>query len=269
MDLNLRNRVALVTGAGRGIGAAIALNLGNEGVNVAVNDIDGPAAKKVATNILGAGSMAIEADVTKQDQVGKMMDQVLSEFGRLDILVNNAGVVYGAAGPIIRKPFRESSFDEWSKEIDLILYGTMHCTKSAVEYMIKQKYGRIINISSDVAKAPLGLKGIGIYSMAKAGLNALTRSLATEFAPHGITVNVVSAGMVRTTRASLAELERKQKPTEYEYFTDLENKVLKLIPLNRMGEPDDVAKLVVFLASDASSWITGQTFSVNGGLVML
>jgi len=271
VDLQLRGRAALVTGAGRGIGAAIALHLSREGVQVAVNDIDGAAARGVAADIVSGGaiSLGIEADVTKRDQVENMVSKVLSEFGRLDILINNAGIVYDSADPIARKLFQESSCEDWHKEIDLILYGTMNCTKAVLEHMIQQRYGRIINISSDVGKTPLGLKGTSIYSTGKAGMNALTRSLATELAAYGITVNAVSPGMVRTTRASRAEEQKEKKPREYEYYKSFEKTVLGLIPLGRMGDPDDVAKLVVFLASDAAGWITGQTVSVNGGLVMM
>jgi NAD(P)-dependent dehydrogenase (short-subunit alcohol dehydrogenase family) len=271
VDLQLRGKAAVVTGAGRGIGAAVALHLGREGAHVVVNDIDGPAARGVAADITSGGSisLAVEADVTKKDQVENMISKALSEFGKLDILINNAGIAYDSAGPITRKLFQESSFEDWQKEIALILYGTMNCAKAVLEHMIKQRYGRIINISSDVAKTPLGLKGTSIYSTAKAGINALTRSLATEVAVHGITVNAVSPGMVRTTRALLAEQHREKRSKEYEYYKNFEKSVLGLIPLGRMGEPDDVAKLVVFLASDAARWITGQTFSVNGGLVMM
>jgi 3-oxoacyl-[acyl-carrier protein] reductase len=271
LDLNLKRKVAIVTGAGRGIGRAIALTLANEGAFVVVNDIDLAVAKDVAENIvsMGSRSLAIEADITRADEVDKMVTRTLDEFKKVDILVNNAGIVYEVGGPITRKLFVESSPEEWYREVDLVFYGTLNCIKAVVGHMIKQKGGKIVNIASDVARNTMGLKRESIYSGAKGGVIAVTRSIALEVAEFGITVNTVSPGFTRTTRAMLAEKQREENPKAYEYHKFAEKSLAEAIPLKRMGEPDDVAKLVVFLASDAANWITGQTYSVNGGQVMI
>jgi len=236
-----------------------------------VSDIDMEAANDVTREIttLGSGALAVKADVTKIDQVDAMVSQTIDKFGRVDILVNNAGIVYGAGGPISRKLFAETVPDEWHKEIDLILYATMICTRAVIGYMIKQRYGRVVNISSDLGKTTMGLKRESIYSAGKGGVIALTRAIAMEVAEHGITVNSVSPGLIRTTRVILAEKEKEKNPREYEFYKYVEKTILEAIPLGRMGEPEDVARLVVFLASDAANWITGQAYSVNGGHVMV
>jgi 3-oxoacyl-[acyl-carrier protein] reductase len=218
---------------------------------------------------LGSRSLAVEADITNADQVEKMIHQTLDEFRRIDILVNNAGIFYEAGGPIGRKLFEESLPEEWRREIDLILYGTLNCIKAVIGHMIKQRSGKIVNISSDHGRVNTGLKGFSIYGAAKGGVIALTRNIAVEVAPYGITVNSVCPGLVRTTRALLAEKQRETRPKEYEYYKNMEKSVVGSIPLGRMGEPEDIAKLAVFLASDAANWITGQCFIINGGQVML
>lgn len=271
MDLNLKGKVAIVTGAGRGIGRAIALMFAREGGYVVVNDIDLAVAKEVTQEIvlLGSRALAVRADVTKVDQVSTMVSQTLDEFGKVDILVNNAGVLYDAVGPVARNLFEGSSTEEWHKEIDLILYGTLNCTKAVIHYMIKQKSGRIVNISSDLGRSSMGLKGFSMYAAAKAGVLGLTRNIAIEVAQFGITVNSVCPGFTRGTRALLAEKQKETRPKEYEFYKNVEKTLVATVPLGRMGEPDDIAKLVVFLASDAASWITGQTYNVNGGQLMI
>jgi 3-oxoacyl-[acyl-carrier protein] reductase len=135
--------------------------------------------------------------------------------------------------------------------------------------MIKQKSGRIVNISSDMGRTNNGLRGVTTYSAGKGGVIALTRSIATEVAPYGVTLNAVCPGFVRATRALLAEKQRATRPKEYEYYKNMEKAMEGTIPLGRVGTPEDIAKLTVFLASDAASWITGQTYSVNGGNIMM
>lgn len=271
MDLNLKRKVAIVTGAGRGIGKAIALTLANEGAFVVVNDIDSAVAEDVAQIIISMGShsLAIKADVAKADQVEMMVNRTLDEFKRVDVLVNNAGIVYDAVGPTARKLFAESVLEDWRSDIDLILYGTLNCIKAVIGHMIEQKSGRIVNISSDQGRVNTGLKGFSIYAAAKGGVIALTRSIAVEVAPYGVTINTVCPGLVRTTRALLTEKQKETRPKEYEYYKNMERTVVATIPLGRMGESDDIAKLAVFLASDAASWITGQCYIINGGHVML
>jgi NAD(P)-dependent dehydrogenase (short-subunit alcohol dehydrogenase family) len=261
MDLNLKEKVAIVTGAGRGIGRAIALTLGKEGASVVVNDIDLTAAKEVSKDIssLGSRSLAVKADVTDYNQVNMMFSQTLDDFGKVDILVNNAGVAYDAGGPIGRKLFENSLPEEWDKEIDLILYGTMNCIKAVLGYMIKQKSGRIVNIASDLGRSNTYVKGVSVYSAAKGGVIALTKSIAVEVAAYGITVNAVCPGLVRTTRASQGD----------EFYNENEKRAAGTIPLGRVGEPDVIAKLAIFLSSDVACWITGQSYSVNGGRLMI
>ena len=271
MDFGLKGKVAIVTGAGRGIGRAIALTLGREGASVIVNDIDLAVAEEVARNItsMGSRSLAIRADVTKTDEVGTMVNQTLDSFKKVDILVNNAGIVYDAGGPTARKVFAESGFEDWRKDIDLILYGTLNCMKAVIVHMIEQKSGRIVNISSDQGRFNNGLKGLSIYGAAKGGIIALTRNVAVEVAPYGITINTVCPGIIKTTRASLAEKQKETRPKEYEFYKSMEKAMLGTIPLGRMGEPEDIANFAVFLASNAASWTTGQCYIVNGGAVML
>lgn len=271
MDLKLEKKVAVVTGAGRGIGRGIALTLAEEGSYVVVNDIDGTVANEVAEEIvsMGSRSLAVKADITDANEVNKMVSLALKEFGTVDILVNNAGIFYEMGNPIGRKLFVELSPEEWRREIDLILYGTLNCIKAVISHMIEQRSGRIVNISSDLGRVNTGLKGMSIYGTAKGGVIALTRIIAAEVAAYGITVNTVCPGLVRTTRALLAEKQRDTKPEEYEYYKNLEKKVVAGIPLGRMGEPEDIAKLVAFLASDAAGWITGETHMINGGHAMV
>ncbi len=271
MDLNLRGKVAIVTGAGRGIGRAISLTFAEEGAWVVVSDIDSSVAEEVAKEIVSRGSraLAVRADVTKVDDVETLVNRALDEFKKLDILVNNAGILYDAEGPLGRKLFQESRPEEWHREIELILFGTLNCIKTVIGLMIKQRSGRIVNISSDLGRTNNGLKGVTTYSAGKGGVIALTRSIATEVAPHGITLNTVCPGFVRTTRALLAEKQREARPEAYEYYKNMEKAMEGTIPMGRVGVPEDIAKLAVFLASDAASWITGQTYSVNGGNVMI
>src|SRR4030042_3958235 len=230
MDLNLKEKVAIVTGAGRGIGRAIALTFAKEGAYVIVNDIDIRVAEEVSREILSLGSrsLAIEADVTDYNKVNNMVSQVLDDMGKVDILVNNAGIVYDTAGPISKKLFEASLPEEWDKEIDLIFYGTMNCIKAVMGYMIKQKTGRIVNIASDLGLSNTGVKGASIYSAAKGGVIALTKSIAIEVARYGITINAVCPGLVRTTRASQGD----------EYYKENEKRAAGMIPLARVGEPD-------------------------------
>lgn len=271
MDLNLRGKVAIVTGAGRGIGRAIALTLASEGAYVAVNDIDDLVAKEVSGEIVSRGSpsLALKADVMKVDQIETMVNQVLYEVGKVDILINNAGIVYDDRGPASRALFEKASPEEWQRDFNLILYGTMNCIKAVIGHMIKQRRGRIVNVASDQGLANTGVKGLSIYSAAKGGVIALTRNIAAEVASYGITVNTVCPGLVRTTRALLAEKQKESRPKEYDYYKNIEKSVIDTIPLGRMGEPDDIAKLVVFLSSDAASWITGQSYIINGGQLMI
>lgn len=267
MNLNLEGKVAIVTGAARGIGRAIALTFAREGVNVAIGDIDLRAAKLVdeEAKALGAKTIAVMADVTKPSEVKGMVKGTLNKFGRLDILVNNAGILYREGEPTVRKLFQDSTEADWPGELNVTLYGVLNCSRAAIEPMLNQKSGCIINIASDAGRSA-GPRST-VYGAGKGGIIAFSKSLAYELGPFGIRVNCVSPGVIRTTRAEAIASGDKTSPEAVKYFEEVEA-LLKQVPLGRIGIPQEIANAVVFLASDASSYITGQTLSVNGGNIM-
>jgi NAD(P)-dependent dehydrogenase (short-subunit alcohol dehydrogenase family) len=195
-----------------------------------------------------------------------MVTDTLQMFGRLDILVNNAGIVYLEGKPIVRKLFHESTIADWQKEVNLIFYGTLYCTSAALKPMLRQKSGAIVNIVSDGARGGGG-PGAPIYDGAKGGIISFSKNLAYELGRYGIRVNCVSPGLIRATRAEMIESGHEKSPEAVSFFEQM-RAVLQQVPLGRMGLPQDVANVVVFLASDASSYVTGQTLSVNGGWIM-
>jgi 3-oxoacyl-[acyl-carrier protein] reductase len=245
--MNLSNRVALVTGSSRGIGKAIALKLAEAGANVAVNDISGDA-QKVSEQIRqnGKQSIACVADVSSSVEVNAMMDKVAETFGKIDILVNNAGIIRDQL--LVRM-----TDEEWESVLDVNLNSVFFCTRAAMKYMLKQRYGRIISISSVVGL--LGNAGQANYASAKAGIIGFTKSTAREVAARGITVNAVAPGFIDTGMTQCLTDEQKQE-------------LFKRIPLGYLGSSEDVANAVVFLASDEARYITGQVLSVDGGMRM-
>lgn len=243
----LRGQVAIVTGASRGIGRAVALAFAAEGANVAVNyATSSTAAEEVVAEITAAGgnAVALQADVSKADQVDSLVNAVMEKWSRVDILVNNAGITRDTL--LLRmKP------EDWQAVIDLNLTGVFLCTRAASKIMLKQRSGRIINISSVAGQ--MGNPGQANYSAAKAGVIGFTKTIAKELASRGITVNAVAPGFIATDMTSNLKSEE----------------ILKFIPLGRYGQPEEIAGMVRFLAADASAaYITGQVFNVDGGMVM-
>lgn len=247
--MKLLGKVALVTGASRGIGRDIAIELAKAGANVAVNYAGSEVrANEVVQEIqsLGREAFAVQCDVANGESVAEMVKQTIDRWGSLDILVNNAGITRDNL--IMR--MKE---DEWDDVINTNLKGVFLCTKAVTRQMMKQKSGRIINISSVVGES--GNAGQANYVAAKAGVIGLTKTTAKELAPRGITVNAVAPGFITT--------DMTDKLTD-----EIKEGMLKMIPLAKFGEPKDIANAVTFLASDDSRYITGQTIHVNGGMVM-
>jgi len=247
--MELSGKVAVVTGAARGIGRAVALTLAGLGANVVVNDVGNvEAAEETAQLVRGLGVQArvIQADVADQEQVDTMMQQVLQEFGRIDILVNNAGITRDNLLPRMRE-------QDWDAVMNINLKGAYHCTKAAMRPMLKARWGRIINIASVVGVS--GNAGQSNYAASKAGLIGFTKSLAKEFGSRNITVNAVAPGYIATDMTDNLSEENKAH-------------LLSTVPLNRLGTTDDVAKAVAFLASDWAGYITGHVLLVDGGMAM-
>jgi 3-oxoacyl-[acyl-carrier protein] reductase len=247
--MKLEGKVALVTGASRGIGREVALELAKEGANVAVNYAGSEAkAAAVAEEIrsLGREAIVIQADVSDANSVEGMVKQTVEAFGRLDILVNNAGITKDN----LLMRMKEA---DWDEVININLKGVFLCTKAVTRQMMKQRSGRIINMSSIVGVS--GNAGQANYVAAKSGVIGLTKTTAKELASRGITVNAVAPGFITTDMTDKLNEETKSE-------------MLKQIPLARLGEPIDIARTVVFLASEDSRYMTGQTLHVDGGMVM-
>jgi 3-oxoacyl-[acyl-carrier protein] reductase len=246
--LSFRDRVALVTGASTGIGASTALMLGGAGVKVVVNYFKSEAAaEKVAHAIEAKGSKALlaRADVRNATEVSGLVDATVKKFGKMDILVNNAG------GMVKRVPTAEMDDKTWEEIFDLNIRGVFNCSRAAVPHMMKQKYGRIVNMSS-VGAFNGGGRNATSYGAAKAWVNGFTKGLAKELGPHGITVNSVAPGLIDTP------FHAKADTGPYEQF-------LPSILVKRAGTADEVAGLIAYLASDEAAFVTGGVFHINGG----
>jgi 2-hydroxycyclohexanecarboxyl-CoA dehydrogenase len=241
----LNDKIAIVTGAGQGIGKAIAGKLAAEGAAVVVTDLDEASAIQTADGLPGA--VAIGTDVTDRRAVQAMADQVARQFGRIDVLVNNAG--WDKASPFI-----DSEPGDWDRAIAVNLYGVLHTCRAVLPVMAGQRRGAVVNLGSDAGR--VGSSGEAVYSAAKGGVIAFTKSLAREMARHQVRVNCVCPGPTDTALfASFAGPKLREALTQ-------------AIPFRRLGQPTDVANVVAFLASDEASFVTGQTVSVSGGLTM-
>ncbi len=247
----LDGRVAFVTGAGRGIGAASALRLAEDGAKVILADIDLEGCKQVAVDIEQAGSQAIavSCDVANDDAVEAAVGQGVDRFGRLDILVNNAGVLRDNL-------LFKMSDDDWDTVMNVHLKGAFLCSRAAQKHMVQQKYGRIISLSSVSA---LGNRGQSNYSTAKAGLQGLTRTLAIELGPFGITANAVAPGFIDTEMTRVTARRQGLDPDQ------VIETASKTIPVRRVGQPRDVANVICFLASEDAGFVNGQIIYVAGG----
>jgi 3-oxoacyl-[acyl-carrier protein] reductase len=247
--MRLEGKVALVTGASRGIGREIAFELAREGASVAVNYAGSEAkALELVEEIkaLGRDAFAIQADVSNSDSVNDMVKETVERFGKLDILVNNAGITKDN----LLMRMKES---EWDDVININLKGVFLCTKAVTRQMMKQRSGRIINISSIVGVS--GNPGQANYVAAKSGVIGLTKTAAMELSSRGITVNAIAPGFITTDMTDKLNEEVKAE-------------MLKQIPLAKFGEPKDISRAVVFLASEDSNYMTGQTLHINGGMFM-
>lgn len=244
----LKDKVALITGAGQGIGKAIASCFASEGAKVIISDIVADAANAAAEEIKqnGGEAAAVVCDVSKFAACEELIKKAAEQFGKIDILVNNAGITKDSL--ILRM-----TEEDWDKVIMVNLKSVFNVSKAAVKVFLKQKSGCIVNMASIIGE--IGNPGQANYAASKAGVIGLTKTLAKEFASRGIRVNAIAPGFIRT------------KMTDAIPETAREN-LIKQIPLNRLGEPDDVAKLALFLASDMSSYITGQIIKVDGGMVI-
>ncbi len=247
--MRLENKVAFITGAAQGIGRDIALKFAAEGADIVVGDINLQKATQTKLEIeaLGRNALALELDVTDYAKLTEAVNKILDKFKKVDILINNAGITKDNL--LLRM-----SDAEWDAVLNVNLKGTFNCTKAVSRLMIKQRYGKIINIASIIGI--IGNPGQANYSASKAGIIALTKTTAKELASRNINVNAIAPGFIQT--------EMTAKLPE-----DLKQKMQDAIPLGRFGSPVDVASVCVFLASEEASYITGQTIIVDGGMVMV
>ena len=251
--MKLEKKVAVVTGAGRGIGKAIATKLAEEGARVVISDVDLAFAESLAEKLkmMGREALAIKADVSNGQEVESMFEQAGRRFGGVDILVNNAGIRRDA-------PFHKISEKDWDSAIAVQLKGSFNCARAAQKYMVRQNYGKIVNLSSPVP-ASLGNQGQTSYASASAAIEGFTKALALELGRYNINVNCVAPDFIDT------EMTRNTARKEGMYLDDFKRFALAQIPLRRLGTPEDVANVVLFLVCDESSFISGQVICVRGG----
>ena len=245
--MKLKNKIAIVTGSGRGIGKSTVLELAKEGAKVVVSDIDIKECQNVCDEIkkIGSDAIAVKCDISKKSDVDAMIKKTMQKFQKIDILINNAGVV-------LMKPFVEMTEKDWDFVLDINLKGVFLCTNAVVKQMIKQKSGKIISVASIAGE--VGFMNTSAYCASKAGIINLTRELALELSPHNINVNAIAPGVIATKMTEDMLKDKKTKEV-----------LLASTPLGRVGQPEEIGKAVVFLASDDSNFITGHTLVVDGG----
>ena len=243
---DLQGRVAVVTGAGRGIGKAIALRLASDGANIVIADIDLDAGESVAAEVqaLGRQALAVGTDVSSKEQVQAMVEETLEQLGRVDILINNAGIL-GPTCPVV-----ELQEEDWDRVLAINLKGAFLCSQAVVPHMITQGWGRIVSMSSVAGKE--GNPGMAPYNVSKVGIIGFTRSLAHEIAKTGVTVNCVAPTMIETDLIDAVAPETLAM-------------LLAKIPMGRIGKPYEVAALFSFLVSEEAAFITGQCYNLTGG----
>ena len=245
--VNLKDKIAIVTGAGHGIGKGIALGLAQSGADVVVTDLSNEiynVAKEIES--IGSEAFPVKCDVTDLKEAQIIEEEIVDKYERIDILVNNAGIYP-------QKPFLEMTTEDWNKVLSINLNGVFHCTKAVVPKMVQQKYGKIINIAS-IAGTIVGYLNLTHYSASKAAIAGFTKSLALEMAPYGININAIAPGAIDVGSIPVDSEMIKQ--------------IVKTIPIGRMGLPSDIANLAVFLASDKSNYITGQCIVCDGGYTL-
>ena len=248
-DARTRPRTTLVTGAGKGIGRAVALGLAEVGIDVAVNDLDERSATECADAVreLGRRSLVLPGDIASPQAVKLLAQQLAATWGGVDILVNNAGITHSGNLP-------DTTNEAWERLMNVNLRGPFLTCRALTPYMIERRWGRVINMASMTARLGRGYVGSASYGASKGGVATFTRGMSKELAAYGITVNAIAPGVITT------DMNR-------EYLAEHGESVLRSIPLERFGTPEDVADAVVFLASDRASYITGVILDVNGGLV--
>jgi 3-oxoacyl-[acyl-carrier protein] reductase len=247
--LELKDKIAIVTGAAQGIGREIALSLAKSGVKVVVADITDKRFEVVKeVEDVGSEGLAVRCDVSSKGEVDAMVSKALEKFGKVDILVNNAGIYP-------TKPFVEMTEQDWDRVLNVNLKSVFHCTKAVLPKMIERRYGKIISLSS-IAGSVVGFPNLAHYSASKAGITGFTKSLALEVAQYGININAVAPGPIETPGTKASD-EKAYEQTK------------KAIPLGRWGLPKDIANLVLFLASDESNFITGQCIVIDGGYTLI
>jgi NAD(P)-dependent dehydrogenase (short-subunit alcohol dehydrogenase family) len=249
-------KTVIVTGGGKGIGKAIAIAFAKNGANLVIADVDVNAAQSVEREIkiIGRDCLDVKTDVSNSKEVCNMVEKTMQKFNHIDILVNNAGIMI----PSLLVDTKEC---DWDTNIDVNLKGVFLCSQSVARYMIKQKSGKIINISSMAGKIPAAAEGA--YAAAKLGVIALTKTMGYELAPHGINVNTICPGLINTDmfRKSFKEKTSSSGIS----FEEVEKKLISRVPVGRLGKPQDVADLVLFLASEKTTYISGQSVNISGG----